>query len=479
MPLSTAVHSGVGAVQLVLAYLSQDFYHQWLVPLAVLTTILAWLARPSTGEVLPKEFRGLMVTYLPAWGLCVGADWLQGPYVYALYKSYGFDSRSIAMLFVAGFGSSLFFSCMVGSVADRWGRKRCCLAYCVVYIISCLTKHFSNYQVLMFGRVTGGIATSILFSCFECWMVSEHMQRHRLSNGLLSYLFGLMFTSMYFVAIVAGLASQAAASMYPLTPWAQDRVFHFGGCTAPFDLSIVCLALGFVLILFTWDENYGESDQSSARHDHRGQDSILDTVKTGINVLLRTGGAVSLCVVVASFEGAMFAFVFNWTPALDSKVVPLPHGLVFALFMMSCMCGASVSTMLSGRVPTIYRMAGLLILGMVAFAAAALSTSKLGSLFCCFASFMLFEFCVGMYYPAVGMLKSEIVPERVRSTVYNLYRIPLNMVVVVLLLTEIDIQACFKLCSCLLVVALAAVAGIMQYRMPDALPLNGKTFVSH
>lgn len=46
-------------------------------------------------------------------------DWLQGPYVYALYQSYGMTSHDIEILFVAGFGSSLLFGTVVGSVADK------------------------------------------------------------------------------------------------------------------------------------------------------------------------------------------------------------------------------------------------------------------------------------------------------------------------------------------------------------------------
>ncbi len=32
-------------------------------------------------------------------------------------------------------------------------------------------QHFNNWWILLFGRVTGGIATSLLFSVFEAWMV--------------------------------------------------------------------------------------------------------------------------------------------------------------------------------------------------------------------------------------------------------------------------------------------------------------------
>ena len=47
----------------------------------------------------------LLQTYLPAYLLATCADWLQGPYKYALYSSYGYTQRDIAHLFVAGYGS--------------------------------------------------------------------------------------------------------------------------------------------------------------------------------------------------------------------------------------------------------------------------------------------------------------------------------------------------------------------------------------
>jgi Sugar-tranasporters, 12 TM len=46
-------------------------------------------------------------------------DWLQGPYVYFLYSQYGFDKGDIGRLFIAGFGSSMLFGTIVGSLADK------------------------------------------------------------------------------------------------------------------------------------------------------------------------------------------------------------------------------------------------------------------------------------------------------------------------------------------------------------------------
>lgn len=104
----------------------------------------------------------------------IAADWLQGPYVYALYAQYGFGKQEIAQLFVAGFGSSLLFGTFIGGIADRFGRKKNCIMYGVLYSLACLSKHSSNFHILLLGRILSGISTSLLYSAFESWMVHEH-----------------------------------------------------------------------------------------------------------------------------------------------------------------------------------------------------------------------------------------------------------------------------------------------------------------
>lgn len=51
--------------------------------------------------------------------MCAAGDWLQGPYVYALYQHYGFDRGDIGRLFIAGFGASMILGTVVGSLADK------------------------------------------------------------------------------------------------------------------------------------------------------------------------------------------------------------------------------------------------------------------------------------------------------------------------------------------------------------------------
>lgn len=74
----------------------------------------------------------LLRKYLVVYLLAALSDWLQGPYVYALYDAYGYSQHDIAVLFVAGFGSSMVFGSFVGGMADQWVDVSLC-SYFEIY----------------------------------------------------------------------------------------------------------------------------------------------------------------------------------------------------------------------------------------------------------------------------------------------------------------------------------------------------------
>ncbi len=93
----------------------------------------------------------LLKKYLVVYLLAALSDWLQGPYVYALYDAYGYSKHEIAVLFVAGFGSSMVFGSFIGGMADWGGRRTFALWFCVIYAASCVTKRksrFSQHQII-------------------------------------------------------------------------------------------------------------------------------------------------------------------------------------------------------------------------------------------------------------------------------------------------------------------------------------------
>lgn len=155
-----------------------DLYTSLIAILAVFLAIAHFKRPPRTKSASSSEsFVSFQRIYLATYFLMYAADWLQGPYVYRLYAYYGFTREDNALLFIAGFAASCVMGPIAGSLADKYGRRNACLMYAITYIGSCITKHFPSFAILMFGRLLGGFATSLLWSAFEAWMVAEHNAR--------------------------------------------------------------------------------------------------------------------------------------------------------------------------------------------------------------------------------------------------------------------------------------------------------------
>eukprot|EP00551_Chaetoceros_affinis_P013348 CAMPEP_0203686140 /NCGR_PEP_ID=MMETSP0090-20130426/48909_1 /ASSEMBLY_ACC=CAM_ASM_001088 /TAXON_ID=426623 /ORGANISM="Chaetoceros affinis, Strain CCMP159" /LENGTH=506 /DNA_ID=CAMNT_0050555357 /DNA_START=79 /DNA_END=1599 /DNA_ORIENTATION=- len=404
----------------------------------------------TSNPTLIAKHGALLKKYLAVYLLSVLSDWLQGPYVYALYDKYGYSQHEIAVLFVAGFGSSMVFGTFIGGLADSCGRKKFTILFALIYIASCVTKHFKDFNILMLGRLLGGVATSLLFSVFDSWLIRSHADA-----GVTSFLSKSFAAAQYgnsIVAISAGLLANQVASSGPLVPMFadeddEDAVVYKGGYLNPFDMALVVLVIATFVAATTWDENFGETkeDAQSAKNK-RWYDAFTSAFYTTIHSkeILYTGLICSL------FEGSMYIFVFMWTPAMQALTDdPLPFGLIFATFMVCCMAGSSIFSVFIGSMKV--EKLGVYVLGIatVAFALMTFSSSETGT----FMAFLLFEMTVGTYFPTMGTMKSAIVPESKRAAIYNLYRIPLNCIVLFSLLTDLTPHQSFILCTSMLSVA--------------------------
>ncbi|KAK9144043.1 hypothetical protein Syun_013443 [Stephania yunnanensis] len=210
-------------------------------------------------------------TFLPSTG-----DWLQGPYVYFLYSQYGFDKGDIGRLFIAGFGSSMLFGTLVGSLADKQSRN---------FDQQWLSLTFS--KAIFFG------------------------------NGL--------------VAILSGLLGNVLTDTLGFGP------------VAPFDAAACFLAVGMAIILSSWTENYGDPSES--------KDLLTQFKGAAVAIASVSDEKIALLGAIQSlFEGSMYTFVFLWTPALSPNEEDIPHGFIFATFMLSSMLGSSIAARLLARV---------------------------------------------------------------------------------------------------------------------------------
>lgn len=404
---------------------------------------------------------------------------------------------------------SMVLGSIVGGLADSYGRKRLCIGYCLAYTFSVLMKHCKHFHVLLLGRVGGGIATSLLFSVFESWLIGAHGQRglgHK--SGLKKeeeekWLAKSLSVSMYgssLVAIGSGvLANMVVENSGKMRPMNgnDESLIYVGGYISAFDACLVPLVLCATLIVCLWEENYGETSSSASgsekeevvpsnghgvevkdnrqhsagylkkhssvllqdlesseeddkkivvqneeckdlllaeeeegtaghQHQQRNKEGALSTLCSGIHTVWNSPNILSCCIIGSVFEGAMYIFIFLWTPALttlqqkldslhngnlDDKTdiidkdphaddSELPFGWIFSSFMACCMLGTmAFSTLSNAGVPASKCLAGILALASLSCVAMACPSGyNFGSTSANtpqYLGMLLYEFCIG------------------------------------------------------------------------------------
>jgi len=455
--------------------------------LAAVVAVLL-LAQLGTGTIVPNNgplvaaFTKLRNNYIFVYMMMMGGDWLQGPYVYALYSHYGYGLKDIGRLFIAGFGASMLVGTVVGSLADKHGRKKAAMLYVVLYMLSCFTKHSPNFVVLMLGRVFGGVATSLLFSVFESWIVAEHFSRGFDEKWLGDTFSKAVFLGNGLIAILAGLVANFLVDNWQLGP------------VAPFDASATVLAIGGVVILLTWGENYG---------DAKSQVSLSTQFKAAAAAILGDTRIALLGAMQSFFEAAMYTFVFLWTPALSPAGELIHHGMIFACFMTASMAGSSLAPILMKRsrpetyMKYVFAVGALSLLVPFVYHTSTVQPDHLeisrGSEkywkgmqpqgWIQLAAFCVFEVVVGLFWPSMMTMRAHYLPEDLRSTILNCFRIPLNLFVCIILYNVhlFPLSAMFGLCTAFLTAAvvcmvrleaLVNVSPIIR-GMPETDPLMG------
>ncbi|KAF9875028.1 major facilitator superfamily transporter [Colletotrichum karsti] len=362
--------------------------------------------------------RKFQLDYFPVYALAMAADWLQGPHIYAIYKyEKNIPEKIVAALYAAGFVSGAISASFAGELADRHGRRLACIIYFVTYILTCLTMLSDNLFILFVGRFCGGISTTLLYSVFEAWLITEYHQRGMSRTSLkLGAIFGNMTTISSIVAILSGIFGDI------LVNWLGGRVW-------PFMASAGCSVLAVMLIMKSWRENYGGQQGS------RSTTSVAD-VKKGIQAIVSDRRVLSLGLTLTFFEGAMYLFVFFWSAALKSARTKagsdeeLPFGLIFSSFMCSMMAGSAFFSLYTKthtkETTSNILMAVVLVVSGCLSGAVLLEHEQL-----LFWALCMIEACIGAYFPSMSFLKSEVVEDSTRGRVYSLLRLPLNVFVVV------------------------------------------------
>jgi len=175
-------------------------------------------------------------------------------------------------------------------------------------------------------------------------------------------------------------------------------------------MSAACLVIGGFLVLFWWSENAS----NSSKEDGASLTSSLRTIFGNREILL--------CGTVQSlFGGCMYIFVFFWTPALKG----CEPGLVFCCFMIAVMIGSGIFEELEKRGWSLVDIVCLVLAGASISFAIPLVTDEIPIRL---GGFILYEICVGIWFPSYHTLRMQLVPDKGHATVLSFFRFPLNII---------------------------------------------------
>ncbi len=415
---------------------------------------------PSVGNnpIFLKFQNTYFAAYLPA----MFADWLQGPYLYKLYSHYGFQEDQIAILYVCGFASTVLLGTFAPIAADRYGRKKLCIMFTLIYSVACLLKLSRNYWTLVVARILGGAATSLLFSAFEGWYIHEHIETNDFPTEWIPVTFSKATVWNGGLAISAGVLANVVAE------WCNF------GPVSPFLLAIPCLVATCCVVSATWQENI-------AKKHVRFSKSCMD----GLKEIMTEPRIFLIGTIQSLFEGAMYIFIFLWTPILDPGKASL--GITFSSFMVCIMIGSAIfQLMVSNRVPAVNLLAVAIILALFGNLLCIMATNPDNmNRNLAFIAFLLIEVAVGMYFPAMTFIRERLLPEANRLSILNWFRVPINLIACAVLMIlhnhsfRQGNRLLFVACSGLLIVAsLCILKFIAMFKDDDELKIDNGTSLS-
>ncbi|CAD5121005.1 unnamed protein product [Dimorphilus gyrociliatus] len=374
--------------------------------------LISWKNRKKTNSNANPNFVSFQRSYLLAYLPAVVGDWLQGPYLYALYSRYGFTEDQIAIIYVSGFASTVFLGTWLTVLSNRYSSRKVLMVTTAIYAISSLMKLSVNYGVLIIARALSGLTTPIMFRTFERWYFHQHVVTYDFPKEWIA-------SSMSKTAVFNGLlAISSGIIAHVMAEWMGY------GPVAPYILAAPFLAASTFLIFFQWNIPDEATDNSQRKF------SFLPAIRE----LAEQPEVLTLGVLEALFESSMAIFVFVWTPVLTP---PSPsYGIIFSTFMICVLIGGAVYEILKK-----HKTQNILIIisistSCIGFAISAFfTTPDHPARFGTFLGLLIVEIGAGIYFPSMMELRKRILPEKHVELLRAIFGVPLNLI------------ACLALCS--------------------------------
>ena len=355
--------------------------------------------------------------YIIAFILTRSAMWAKAPYLYTLFMTvHKFSMSEIGILYFIDAIAALIFGPLTGRWADTHGRKLFCHCYNWSIILNLLLRMEGHRVTAYIAQVVTGFGAGLICTTFEAWVVDEAAKifdEAGYKEEKERFLKRLFKNTNVYDAVTSIVTSAVCAVIYSIY-----------GIYAPFWISIFLSFAAFVVIAYLWDENApakGKEGNAWGQFMEAGKElRKMDVLCVG----LMEGLAM----------GILNIYLFSWTPILKmSTKGGMNAGFIYTCMVLTMIIGTKTYEVLIVNLNFDYycSLTGCLFVQALLLFLIYWKNSFTARLI----FFSLLNGSTGFYNPLNSIVKSEILIQKYRALLMNIFRIPLNIYVIVVLLT--------------------------------------------
>ena len=355
----------------------------------------------------------LKTGYLLAYLLARAAMWAKAPYIYTLFMSvHKFSFVEIGRLYLVDAVSALIFGPITGQLADKYGRKKFCRFYNYSVLINIILRLLGDRLTAYLAQIVAGFGSGLINTTFEAWVVSESDREFMgYSKEAERFRRKLFVKANLYDEIISILILIICAVVY-----------SYLGIYAPFVISFTFSLLSLLVIAKNWKENALSKSET-----------IMAQMKGALREF-KKGEVLGIGLIEGIVMACLNMFLFSWTPILkQSTSGGMNPGFIFTSMVLTMIVGTKICKLL---IVYLYCDYFISITGCLFFQGIFLILTYYKDSFLERLIFLCaFDGLIGFYNPVNSVLKSKILVEKYRALLMNLFRVPLNIYVIIVLLT--------------------------------------------
>jgi MFS family permease len=273
--------------------------------------------------------------YMIVFQLAKSADWCLGPYLYEFFEKYhGMSVESTAQMIAISFLSNLLLGpLLVGFLNDKSNKKFPCLLYGVLLSTSCLVRQIKNPAALITSQIAFGMSSSVLYTSFENWFVTEinlKVSDKNVKDLTLSAAFEKSMIGDSITAVAVSVITGNLKKIY--------------GIQAPYFFSVFLSSICFIiscLLITTFNNSKIDDKKVENNQSSNGLVGVFKNIKTSLIACKNDPFIILIGLTESMLFAVLHIFIFSWTPTLKELKKDVDTGEVFTLFMISLMVGGS------------------------------------------------------------------------------------------------------------------------------------------